>query len=154
VALLLNNLEVIRLRQMVPLVILGIGALIVLKALRRSGHDRPLLDSSARMEAFTLMGGVQRASSAQDFQGGSASAIMGGCEIDLSQASIQGGEAVIDTFAFWGGIEIKVPEGWRVETRGLALLGAFEDSTKRPLGDGKRLVVTGLAIMGGVEVKN
>jgi predicted membrane protein len=154
VALLLNNLDVVRLRQLVPVAILAVGTVIVWKALRVRHRGRPLLDSSARVEAFTFMGGVQRATSARDFQGGNASAVMGACEIDLSQASIQGGEAVIDTFAFWGGVEIKVPEDWRVETQGLAILGGFVDSTKRPLEDGKRLVVTGLAIMGGVEVKN
>ena len=36
----------------------------------------------------------------------------------------------------------------------MAVLGGFEDKTRRPLDDRKKLVVTGLAVMGGVEVKN
>ena len=53
-----------------------------------------------------------------------------------------------------GGIEIKVPEDWTVVCKGFPVMGGFEDTTK-PRGDtGKRLVVRGLALMGGVEVHN
>jgi hypothetical protein len=53
-----------------------------------------------------------------------------------------------------GGVEVRVPEDWTVETRGMAVLGGFEDKTRRPLDDRRKLVVTGLAVLGGVEVKN
>ena len=66
----------------------------------------------------------------------------------------EGGEAIIDTFAFWGGIEIKVPEDWEVVNYGSAFLGAFENKTRPLPGASRRLIVTGTAIMGGVEVKN
>ena len=56
------------------------------------------------------MGGVNRTSNAPDFRGGDMMAFMGGCEIDLRQARIAAGPAVIDAFAFWGGVEIQVPE--------------------------------------------
>jgi hypothetical protein len=79
---------------------------------------------------------------------------MGGCEIDLRQAKIATSPAVFDAFAMWGGVEIKVPEDWAVENRGMGLLGGFVDSTRRPLQPKGTLVLTGLAIMGGVEAKN
>ena len=91
---------------------------------------------------------------AQDFRGGTRPAVMAACEIDLRKASIESEEAVLDTFAFWGGIEIRVPEDWTVESRGVALLGAFEDTSRRPDDGRKKLIVTGYAVMGGVEVKN
>ena len=47
------------------------------------------------------------------FRGADLIAVMGGCEIDLRQAAING-EAVIDVFCMWGGIEIRVPEDWTV----------------------------------------
>ncbi len=106
------------------------------------------------LSAFVIMGGVRRGTNAQDFRGGDAFALMGGCEIDLREASIKDGAAVFDSFVFMGGVEIRVPDDWAVENRGLAFLGSFEDKTRRPIEAKKRLVLTGLAIMGGVEVKN
>ena len=81
---------------------------------------------------------------------------MGGCEIDLRQASIdRGTEAVIDVFAFWGGIEIKVPEDWTVVTRVDAADGRRRGQDARAAEPGaKRLVIRGIVVMGGIEVKN
>jgi hypothetical protein len=78
-----------------------------------------------------------------------------GCEVDLRYATMpEGGEAVIDAFAFWGGVEIKVPEDWEVVNRVSAFMGGVDNKT-RPLPNAtRRLVVTGTAIMGGIEVKN
>jgi hypothetical protein len=90
-----------------------------------------------------------------EFKGGSAMAVFGGCEIDLRHATLpDGGAAVIDVFAMFGGIEIKVPDDWLVVNRGNAFLGGFENKARPLPGSQKRLVVTGTAIMGGVEVKN
>jgi Cell wall-active antibiotics response 4TMS YvqF/Domain of unknown function (DUF5668) len=155
-AFLLVNFGVLRFRQLFPLFLLGGGALILAKAAwgRLPSQESAETKTDALIDAFVVMGGVKKASSSPDFKGGNAFAIMGGTEIDLRQASIEAGAAVLDTFAMMGGIEIRVPESWTVEIRGNALLGAFEDSTRRPPDEKKRLIVTGFAIMGGVEVKN
>ena len=112
-------------------------------------------DADARINAIGVLGGVGRKSAARDFRGGSLTAILGGCEIDLRQASIASGEAVIDAFALWGGVEVRVPRDWLVVSKGLPLLGGFVDSTSPPPSPtGKVLVVRGMAVMGGVEIKN
>lgn len=112
-------------------------------------------DTSDTVNGFALLGGVNRKCVSQDFQGGSLTAIMGGCELDLRHASISSGQAVIETFAFLGGIEIKVPQEWSVVVRGTPILGAFDDKTVRVGGDASKvLVVKGGAFLGGVEVRN
>ena len=79
---------------------------------------------------------------------------MGGCEIDLRNAEING-DAAIDVFAMWGGIEIRVPENWTVIGRVTPLMGGFEDHTRAPqAASAHRLIVRGMVIMGGVEIKN
>ncbi len=134
------------------LILLFVGANIAFRALRPVASAA---DPSATLDMVAVLGGAKTVSHAPDFRGGQALATMGGCDIDLRRASIaEGGEAVIDAFAFWGGIEIKVPEDWEVVNRGSAFLGGFENKARPAPGSRKRLVVTGTAIMGGVEVKN
>ena len=81
-------------------------------------------------------------------------AFMGGCAIDLRQAAIHG-EAVIDVFAMWGGIEISVPDTWTVIDRVTPIMGGVEDSTRAPGNpQGHTLIVRGVVVMGGIEIKN
>jgi hypothetical protein len=57
--------------------------------------------------------------------------------------------------AFWGGIEIYVPKDWTVTSNVATFMGGFIDK-RRPTTTAptKTLVITGLVIMSGVEVKN
>jgi hypothetical protein len=121
------------------------------------GARRPRsVDGNAHLSALAIMAGINRGSNSPAFQGADLTAVMGGCEIDLRQASIAAGEtAVIEVFALWGGIEIRVPEDWTVITRVTPLLGGVEDQTRpSKSADTKRLEVRGVAIMGGIVVKN
>ncbi len=112
-------------------------------------------NSRSYVNAFAVLGGVQQSNNSQDFCGGEVSSIMGGCEIDLRQAAIAGEEAVITTFAMWGGIKIKVPVTWNVVVQGIPFLGGYDDKSAKPSDPAvKRLVVRGTVIMGGVEVTN
>ena len=55
----------------------------------------------------------------------------------------------------WGGIEIRVPDDWTVDLRGVPVLAGFVDKTRPPaMATEKRLVIRGMALMGGVEIKN
>lgn len=107
------------------------------------------------VDGLAVLGGFKRVVTSKRFQGGSLTAFMGGCEVDLRQAGIEGDSAVVDTLAFWGGITIHVPEDWAVELRGTPVLGGFEDKTRgRHGGSAKTLIIKGFAVMGGVEIKD
>ncbi|HEX2059862.1 MAG TPA: DUF5668 domain-containing protein [Thermoanaerobaculia bacterium] len=142
--------------DLVPLLIVAIGAKLVWDAFDRRGKRAQAIgEPGSHLSAFAFMAGVKRQSNAMAFHSADANAIMGGVEIDLRNANMKPGEeAVIDTFAWWGGIEITVPEHWRVESTVLPLMGAYEDNTKATNAAGPVLVVRGLAVMGAVEVKN
>ena len=103
---------------------------------------------------MAILGGVSRGNNSRAFRGADLLAIMGGCQLDLRQAAIHG-EAVIEVFAMWGGIEIRVPEDWTVASHIVPLMGGVEDKTRPPQGaTAHRLILRGFAIMGGVEIKN
>lgn len=136
-----------------PLLFVFFGASLIWRGLRgkRSASG---VDGHSTINALAVLGGVHRGNNSRAFRGGDLTAIMGGCEIDLRQAAIDG-EAVIDVFAMWGGIEIKVPEDWTVSSRVVPILGGFEDKTRPQRGAAMhRLLIRGFAIMGGIEVKN
>ena len=98
--------------------------------------------------------GSERRTTSQDFRGGSLSAIMGGIDVDLRQAGIVE-HAEISVFAFWGGVEIKVPPTWRVQVGGLPVLGGWNDKTVVPADPSAPVLVVNItAIMGGAEIKN
>ena len=126
------------------------GAIVGRRRRRRSAGS-----SASDFSAVALLGSQARHIGSQEFVGGEATAIMGGCDIDLRDAAIADPPAEISVYAFWGGVEIKVPEGWRIDIRGAAILGAMEDHTRERVTDSDQvLVIRGLALMGGVEVKN
>ncbi len=112
---------------------------------------------SATLNEFAIMGGGDRIVRSQDFRGGVVTAIMGGFGIDLRGAAMVGDSATIDVFTLWGGVDIKVPEDWNVSMHGVPILGVFSNAARafrEGAPAGKTLIVKGVAIMGGVEVKN
>ena len=78
---------------------------------------------------------------------------MGGCELDLRQADMENGPAEIEIFAMWGGIEIKVPEGWEVTGNILPIMGGADVRTNAAPG-GRKLIVNGFVMMAGVDIKS
>jgi class 3 adenylate cyclase len=85
-----------------------------------------------------------------------AVAIMGGCELDLRQAEIDGEEIVITAVAFMGGIDIVVPEGIEVELSGVPIMGGKDLRVRdvAPTPGAPRVRVRAFPIMGGITVRN
>ncbi len=143
--------------DLIPLGIALLGMKLIWEAVsrRRERSAEAISDSDSVIHAFAMMAGVKRQSVSSQFRGGDTNAIMGGVELDLRNAQIrEGDDVVIDAFAMWGGIEIKVPPHWRIVGNVLPVMGAFEDNT-RPNGEpGPTLTIRGTVIMGGIDVKN
>lgn len=133
-----------------PLMISAGGVALIRQSLNPVAKDL----AGGAFHAFAWMGGSVRTIGAEDFLGGDAVVVMGGCEIDLTSARIAN-EAVIDLLAFWGGIEIRVPPHWVIESNVMPVLGGIVVKATNPRdGDGPRLILRGSAIMGGIEVRN
>lgn len=83
-----------------------------------------------------------------------AVAVMGGVELDLTEARFGAPEVTIEVFALMGGVEITVPPDVTVDVRGFAFMGGFDNSVHTGGGPGAPVVrVTGFALMGGVDVQ-
>jgi hypothetical protein len=85
-------------------------------------------------------------------------AVFGGYKVDFNRADIEGDKAVLEANAIFGGGEIRVPEHWHIVQQGVGIFGAYEDKTRHfqpdPSKPTKTLVIRGVAIFGGIEVKN
>ena len=158
-AMLLDRLYFIRfsLWDYWPLILVFVGIMMIVRSSvfrHRTPHAFPeSFDAINYIKTIAVMGGFRRVNNSQDFKGGELTAIMGGLEIDLREASIKG-EAVIDIFAMMGGMEIRIPEDWVVIIEGFPFMGGFEDKTRPPKDSTKRLIIKGTAVMGGIEIKN
>lgn len=85
-----------------------------------------------------------------------AVSIMGSITIDLTRARIAAGTSLIDVRCIFGDIKILVPPELRIECDGNTFAGNFESETKVHLSysaDAPLVRVTGIAVMGNVEVK-
>lgn len=161
-ALLMDRLDIFyfRLWDFWPLLLVALGVTMLMRASTRRNTERAAqglaeAERSSVVNAAAFLGGTRRNIHTQDFRGGELTAVMGGCDIDLRNAAIAKSPAVIDVFAFWGGIEIKVPTSWTVIFEGTPILGGFDDKTfKQSAEEKQQLIIRGTIIMGGVEVTN
>ena len=157
-AFLLRNLGLLdwRLRHLWPLLLILLGLMVVVTSFRRTMPQRgPHSSTNPSLSLFTFLGGVDHKNNSPAFRGGEATAVMGGIDLDLRDASIADEDVELNCFAFMGGIEIKVPQDWSVVIKATPIMGYFGD-TSRPVtaGGSKRLTVRGQVFMGSVEVKN
>jgi predicted membrane protein len=109
------------------------------------------------IDEFAMFGGGNRLVRTADFRGGTVTAIAGGFDIDLREASMAGPSASIEVFLLMGGMTLRVPESWSVVLNVTPLLGGTDNRTRlQPPPDAapKTLTISGTLIMGGLEIKN
>jgi hypothetical protein len=112
-------------------------------------------DTASFVDAVAVLGGYNRRITSQNFTGGRITAFLGGMQLDLTQAGMGVPEAVLEITAFLGGAELRVPNNWEIVIEGQPILGGFNDETQQlPAPGAKRLVIRGVAFMGGVNIKN
>jgi len=106
--LLLNSVGILRVRfweMFWPLVLIGIGSMLVLQTLRRRTSEVSGADRDNTLNVFAALSGVKRVVTATNFRGGEITALMGGAQLDLRQAVIPPGEeAALDFFSSWAAV--------------------------------------------------
>jgi hypothetical protein len=104
--------------------------------------------------AFAILGGFTRRGDWVVPKNYNVFCLMGGGEIDLREARFSEREVNIHIVAIMGGCEVTVPEDATVRVTGLGIMGAFDHSIPGPDDpNGPVITISGLALMGGVDVK-
>jgi predicted membrane protein len=107
------------------------------------------------IDATAFFGGVHKKIVSKNFKGGDIVTIMGGTELDLTQADITG-VVKLDVVQIMGGTKIIVPAHWEVRSEVTAIFAGFEDKRQQPSisNPDKILIIQGTSIFGGIELKN
>lgn len=159
----LDLLEVSAFRLMWPIILILVGFKVIF------GRSSIVIDTdnSVKKTKFTgnitledafdevaILSGIETNIQSQEFKGGNATAILGGIDIDLRGAKIHNNEAIIDVTAIMGGVEIYVPEDWRVEVTGTPILGGWSNKTRLNNDpDAPVLRIKCFVMLGGMDVK-
>ncbi len=140
-----------------PLFII-VGGLLLMWQAYDARHGGGTYSGEDAVTVFSVFGGSEQHINSQKFRGGQLFAVFGGYELDLTQAEIEGNQAVLDATSVFGGGEIRIPRHWNVLIKGIGIFGGYGDETGRSTPDitkpVKTLVVKGVAMFGGVSVKN
>lgn len=101
-----------------------------------------------------IMGGVERKGHWTPARRTYVVAMMGGAVLDLREARLAEGDTEIVIFTMWGGVEVIVAPGMKVDASGIAIMGGFEHHIPEASVDPRTpcVKISGLAFMGGVEL--
>ena len=133
--------------------VMQVVAVITGRILRRRYLSQEVDEDS--VNAVAVIGGLEDRVTSKAFKGGYLRAVMGGAELDLSEAVIEEKPATIEVTVIMGGAEIKVPSEWYVKLDVSQKMAGVEDERgKGDLADNEipDLVITGKVVMGGLEI--
>jgi len=119
------------------------GATVPTEHVKETGHH------------IAILGGVRRAGSWTPARTNHVVSIMGGAELDFREARLPAGVTEVKIYTIMGGVEVIVPPDLAVESHGIGILGGFEHAGEDSMATDPSapiLRVTGISLMGGVEV--
>ena len=107
---------------------------------------------SDEVALVAIFDGIELESRATAFRGGSMLSWFGGIAVDLRAATLAP-DARLRLNTLWGGIAIRVPPSWRIDSTARALGGGVAISPPRTEDpDAPRLAVDGFALLGGIAI--
>ncbi|MFI5123886.1 MAG: LiaI-LiaF-like domain-containing protein [Chitinophagales bacterium] len=119
------------------------------------GSASKSFSSEDYIDVTTVFGGIHKNIVSKDFKGGDITVFMGGAEINLSQADIQG-IARLDVTQIMGGTKLIVPPHWEIRSQLTSIFGNVEDKRQQhaTVNPEKVLILDGSSVFGGIEIRN
>ena len=109
-------------------------------------------EESDELRLIAILNGIELRSRAHAFRGGSMFAWLGGIAVDLREAELAPG-ARLEVGSLLGGIAIRVPPGWKVESDVRSLGGGVAVQVPEPDDpEAPTLQLTGFTALGGIAV--
>lgn len=112
--------------------------------------------SSDVIDVTAVFGGTKKIVISKNFKGGDITAVMGGAEIDLSQADFSG-TVKIDATCVFGGTKLIIPPTWDLQNDITAIFGGVEDKrniTGVSIDHNKVLILEGTCMFGGIDIRS
>lgn len=153
-------------QYIIPIIVILAGLLLIFKSMRandnvttKKGFDGCNFEESISedvLNSVTVFSGVKKVILSKNFKGGEIVSFMGGSEINMMQADVQG-KVVINISQVFSGIKFVIPPHWQVQSEIVSVMGGFQD--KRPKGqnvvdEDKVLIIKGTNLLGGIEIKS
>lgn len=108
--------------------------------------------ASDEVALVAIFDGIEMKSRATAFRGGTMLAWFGGIAVDLREAQLAP-DAHLTLHSFQGGIAVRVPLGWRVESRLKGITGGVAVNAPDPEDPAApTLTLDGFALLGGIAV--
>ena len=135
-----------------PVLLILIGILVIFQLGKPFGSA---VKSADVLESFIIFSGSHLRPLIANFRGGSATALFGGTEIDLRDSTQAPEGARLEVTAAFGGIDLILPKGWRIDIDGIPFFGGWSNKAESSAATaGPVLIVRCLVLFGGIEIKN
>ncbi|RPH34479.1 MAG: hypothetical protein EHM93_00155 [Bacteroidales bacterium] len=144
-----------------PTVLAVVGLLFIF---RKKGHNnhifsgREAINTDDAIDDVAIFGGSEQKVKSKNFKGGRITNIFGGSVFDMLDAQLAPGKSYIDVFCMFGGSKFLIPADWKVRVEITAIFGGWADKRKSitttETSHDRELVLKGLVLFGGGEVKN
>jgi predicted membrane protein len=113
-------------------------------------------DTQDYIDEISIFGGSEKRMTTKNFRGGKITSIFGGSTVDFSDSKLADGQNELDVLSIFGGFKLIVPVDWTIKIEAMSILGGIADKRTRYTDDasGKVLIIKGVALFGGGEIKN
>lgn len=138
-----------------PLVLVFIGLSLIFKGRRRSwGLVNDATCNSDFIQSNAIFSGASHAITSQNFKGGETMALFGGVELDMRDAKLSPDGGKLNATAIFGGIELTVPNDWKVAVKGTPVLGGIENKSRGQSENTNKILELHCTVaFGGIEIK-